>query len=120
MDRLSVANPGAVCTRVSPSAQHRPFAALAVVAVASGRGGGGGTHALYGPRQYPGTLAGCKSRRKQAIVDLSGDREAIECGRRQEQPRVVSKAVAGRIHIALCCRDDSITRHEWKAALCRY
>src|SRR5204863_3278613 len=79
-----------------------------VVAVASLGGRNRRADRLLHAGQYPGALAGREARREQAVVDLAGDRETVEAGRRQEQALVVFEAVRRRVDVALDGRDHAV------------
>jgi hypothetical protein len=58
-------------------------------------------------RQQPGLLTR-REPGQQPVVDLAGHREATERRRRQEEPRVVGKAVRGRVDVTLDRRDHAV------------
>src|SRR5207245_9542771 len=61
-----------------------------------------------GAGQNPGALAGCEARRQQPVVDLARYSEAVEGGRREEEPGVVLEPVRCRVDVAFDGRDDAV------------
>jgi hypothetical protein len=71
-----------------------------------------------GSLHQPGALTGRKTRRQVAVVDFTGDREAFELRRRNEQARIVGKPVTAGVDIAFRGRYDAITVRVYTLDFC--
>src|SRR5439155_22963274 len=90
---------------------------LPIVAVLTFRGGYRRTHGYKRSRQYPSLLTGREPGRQQPVVNLSGDRKAIELRGGDEQTRIVGEPIRGNVDVAFGGRDDPVMAHP--CDLCR-
>ena len=82
---------------------------LPIVGVSSGGGRHRRAHGSRETGQDPSTLAGREALRKQSVIDLPGDCEAIERSGRQKEARIIGEPIGRCVHVPFDRVNHSIT-----------